>query len=208
MLGLIKKELLMIKGNFKLITIMLVICCFMSLQGTTDLSFFAPILVVVACLSTFSYDQYNKWDAYAITLPNGRKNVVKAKYIATLLLGIITIVLSALLEVIIGNMKNGVDYEVVLTLVVGSIMAISVLISIIYPLVFKFGVEKGRIILFIATFAIIAICGILFKQDITTQMETTQFLDAYGTVILPVIIFLMLGISYKISQRIYSKKDF
>ena len=34
-------------------------------------------------ISTFSYDEFNNWNSYVATLPNGRKNAIIAKYIAT-----------------------------------------------------------------------------------------------------------------------------
>ena len=67
MLGLIKKDLLMIKSNFKLILIMLVVFFIMALQGEFDISFIPTFIIAMLFMTTFSYDEYNKWDAYAIT---------------------------------------------------------------------------------------------------------------------------------------------
>ncbi|MDE5540007.1 MAG: ABC-2 transporter permease, partial [Bacilli bacterium] len=90
MLGLIKKDLFMIKSNLKILVILFVVYGLMAYQGEMSLSFVLPFMSVMIMISTFSYDTYNKWDAYSITLPNGRKNSVRAKYLATLLLIIIT----------------------------------------------------------------------------------------------------------------------
>ena len=77
MLGLIKKDLLMIKSNIKTLFIILVVYGVMAYQGQMDLSFILPFMSVMIMISTFSYDAYNKWDAYASCLPNGRQNSVR-----------------------------------------------------------------------------------------------------------------------------------
>ena len=81
MLGFIKKDLLMIKSNIKILAILLLIYIVMAFQGQLYLSFLLPFMGVMIMVSTFSYDTFNKWDAYAVTLPNGRKNSVRGKYI-------------------------------------------------------------------------------------------------------------------------------
>ena len=77
--------------------ILFIVFGFMTFNGEMDLSFVLPFMSVVIMISTFSYDVYNKWDAYVITLPNGRKNVVKAKYIATFILIVVSILITILL---------------------------------------------------------------------------------------------------------------
>ena len=78
MVGLIKKDLLMIKSNLKMVLIMLVVFFIMALQGEFDISFVPPFIVVMLFMSTFSYAEFNKWDASAVTLPHGRKTVVQS----------------------------------------------------------------------------------------------------------------------------------
>ena len=96
MTGLIKKDLLMIKSNLKMILVILFVFFIMALQGEFDISFVPEFIVVMLFISTFSYDEYNKWDAYAITLPNGRNSVVASKYLATLILITISIIIMAI----------------------------------------------------------------------------------------------------------------
>ena len=101
MLGLIKKDFFMLKGNFKTWLILLFVYIVMAFQELMSLSFLLPFMCVVTMLSTFSYDSYNKWDAYVCSLPDGRKNSVRAKYIATLLLIFVTVLITTILTVII-----------------------------------------------------------------------------------------------------------
>ena len=126
MLSLIKKDLLLMKNNLKLIGIMLVIFLFMILQGSYDLSFLPAMISIMLFISTFSYNEYNKWDAYAITLPNGRKNIVKSKYIATLILVGIFIIITLVLNIIIGYINKNIAFEEIIYAVKLEIVLIDV----------------------------------------------------------------------------------
>ena len=78
-----------------------------------------------------------------------------------------------------------------------------------YPLIFKYGIEKGRIGLFALTFAIVGIIGLLsrvIKIDIPNNI--ISFLDNYWFIVIPIVLIIILLISYKISKKIYLKKDF
>ena len=209
MVGLIKKDLLMIKSNLKMVLIMLVVFFIMSLQGEFDISFVPPFIVVMLFMSTFSYDEFNIWDAYAVTLPNGRKNVVKSKYVASLILTIVTIILTIILNSLVGLINNNLEFDKFISTIMGCVFGVILIQSIMYPFIFKYGMEKGRIGLFVISFAIVGIIGLLssvLKINIPTNVVT--FFDNYWFVIIPLISIVLLLISYKISEKIYLKKEF
>ena len=209
MVGLIKKDLLMIKSNLKLVLIMLVVFFIMALQGEFDISFVPPFIVVMLFMSTFSYDEFNKWDAYAVTLPNGRKNVVKSKYVASLILTIVTIILTIILNSLVCLINNNLEFDKFISTIMGCVFGVILIQSIMYPFIFKYGMEKGRIGLFVISFAIVGIIGLLssvLKINIPTNVVT--FFDNYWFVIIPLISIVLLLISYKISEKIYLKKEF
>ena len=209
MLGLIKKDLLMIKSNLKLIGIMCFVFLILALQGEFDLSFMPAFISVMLFISTVSYDEYNKWYAYATTLPNGKKNIVKSKYIATLILVFASILLTIILNIIIGILKNNLDLEKIISLMSGGLLGVIFIEALVYPLIFKYGIEKGRIGLFISTFGIVAIIGLLSKViKIKIPTNIISFIEHYWLIIFPILMITMLYISYKISKKIISKKEF
>ena len=160
-------------------------------------------------LSTFSYDDYNKWNSYAVTLPNGRKNIVKAKYIASIFLSLVAILLTYLLVILFGVANHNLNLEETTTTLLGCWSAIILLQSIMYPLIFKLGIEKGRIFLLVLVFGISALIGLLFQNiKISLSTEAIHFLDNYLLIILPFLMVIILYISYKISEKIVQKKEF
>ena len=209
MLGLIKKDLLMIKSNLKLVFVMLFVFFIMALQGDFDISYIPPFIIVMLFMSTFSYDEYNHWDAYAITLPNGRKNVVKSKYITTIVLALIAIIITIILNILVGIINNDLDFDKFIAIIVGCSAGIVCIQSIMYPLIFKYGIEKGRIGLFALTFVIVGIISLLSRIiNIEIPNNIVIFLDKYWFIIIPIVLIIILLISYKISEKIYLKKEF
>lgn len=210
MLGLIKKELLMIRSNLSILAISLFVYGIMAYQGEMDLSFLLPFMSVMIMISTFSYDAYNKWDAYTITLPNGRKNTVKAKYFATILLIMITTIIITILTIIIAYARtNSIDFMNILSTMIGAVFATTILQAFMYPTIYKFGVEKARIGIFIVVFGIAIIGSIIVKyMDFSFLKNAFHYIDNYWGIVTPIIMIIMLYISYKISKRIYLKKEF
>ena len=209
MSGLIKKDLLTIKGNLKTVLIIVILFIFMSLKGNQDMAFILPLLCIMLFISTFSYDEYNNWNAYAITLPNGRKNVVKGKYLATIIIIVLSTIITVIISYLISSKVNDFNAEKMISTMIGGIFSVVLIVSIMYPLIFKYGSEKGRIGLFIASFVVIAIFGLFLNDtDVSKLSNVINFLNKYWMIIIPLILVGMIYMSYLISKKIYLNKEF
>ena len=210
MLGLIKKDFLLIKANLKSMIIIFVIYIMLAFQGTFDATFIIPLIGIILFLSTFSYDDFNNWNSYAVTLPNGRKNVVRAKYIASTILMIILAVVAFSIGIGISYIKtNSINLDEIISSLMGTMLSSVIIISLLYPIVFKFGATNGRIILFAVVFGIAGI-GTLIAQfiDMAPIINIINKLDNYLLIAIPIIYIILLGISYLISSKIYQNKEF
>ncbi len=210
MLGFIKKELLMIKGNFKSIWLILIIYLLIGIFNKMDVSFILPFICTVIMISTFSYDNLNSWDAYAFTLPNGRKNLVKSKYLVTILTILFFSILSIPLSILITHLNNlPVNYLEILVTLFGAIFGTLFIISIMYPIIYKLGIEKARITIFVIIFGI-AIVGAILIQFVNFEFipNIISTLSNYLIPILIIILILSVLISYFISLKIVSKKEY
>ena len=210
MLGLIKKDFLLIKANLKSMIIIFVIYIMLAFQGTFDVTFIIPLIGIMLFISTFSYDDFNNWNSYAVTLPNGRKNVVRAKYTASIILTIILAIVSLTIGIGISYTKtNSINLDEIISSLMGTMLSSIIIISLLYPIVFKFGATNGRIILFAVVFGIAGI-GALIAQfvDTTPIINMINRLDSYSLIAIPIISAILLGISYLISNKIYQNKEF
>ncbi len=210
MLGLIKKDFLLIKANSKQMVIIFIVYLMLAFQGTFDATFIVPLIGIMLFISTFSYDDFNNWNSYAVTLPNGRKNVVRAKYIASIILTIILAIVSLTIGIGISYTKtNSINLDEIISSLMGTMLSSVIIISLLYPIVFKFGATNGRIILFAVVFGIAGI-GALIAQfvDTTPIINMINRLDSYSLIAIPIISAILLGISYLISNKIYQNKEF
>lgn len=209
MYGLIKKELLIIKQNLK--TFILTIAMFIGLTiiNESDMTFIMPFMAVMISISTFSYDNYNRFDAYVVTLPNGRKNVVRAKYISTLFFVLICFLIAIIALFIMYKSGINIDFETSVAGLIGCLVAVSLIISFMFPILYKFGVEKGRIALFIFSFGITGIAA-LISQNVHIKISTKiiSIFKNYYMVLIPLVSCTLLILSYLLSNHFYKNKEF
>ncbi len=210
MIGFIKKDLAMIKSNFKLLAVLIVVYAIMGLMDKMDISFILPFMCVMIMISSFSYENYNKWDAYSISLPNGRKNSVKSKYITTILMTLIVSIITIILSFIISYVNTQtINYEKILVTMFGTIFGTLLVLTIMYPIIYKFGVEKARIGIFLLVFGIVIIGSLLANfVNLSSILKSLAFLEDYLIIILIIVAIIMVYGSYKISEKIFNKKEF
>lgn len=210
MLGLIKKDFLIIKANLKSMVITFIVFLMLAFQGTFDVTFIIPIIGIMLFISTFSYDDFNNWNSYAVTLPDGRRNVVRAKYIASIILTVVLGIIALTIGIGISYIKtNAINLNEIISSLMGTALSSITIISLLYPIVFKFGATNGKIILFAVVFGIGGIVALVSNfVDMTSVINMINGLDNYSLIAIPIISVILLGISYLISNKIYQNKEF
>jgi ABC-2 type transport system permease protein len=210
MLGLIKKDFLLIKANLKSMVIIFIVYLILTFQGAFDVVFIIPLIGIMLFISTFSYDDFNNWNSYAVTMPGGRKNVVRAKYIASIILTVVLGIIALMIGIGISYTKtNSINLDEIISSLMGTILSSIIIISLLYPIVFKFGATNGRIILFVVVFGIVGTVALIAKFiDITCIINLINGLENDLFIAIPIISAILLGISYLISNKIYQSKEF
>lgn len=209
MRGLIKKDLLMMKESIKLSMVLLLVFLIIALKEENTLIFIPAFLSTMLFMTTFSYDEYNNWNAYAISLPKGRKNLVKAKYITNLGMLITVVAIFCALTSIIGLINNNGNLEETVYLSLGCIFALAIFQALLYPFIFKFGIEKGRIAILIGVFGLTGVAGLLKdKVNIEVPKKLMMFLENNWLLLALIAVIIILLISYLISRKIVDKKGF
>jgi hypothetical protein len=178
-------------------------------------TFFGVIIMMMTMMvvTTISYDDLAKWDSYALTMPVSRKEVVTGKYAVMLLLDALGVAMAlavGLIGVVI--LKNSSWEEMMAVLVI--IAAIGLIAgSTLLPLIYHFGTEKARIIIILVamvpTGLIVLVSGMMAEEQLS-QISGLFSNISLPLVLLTLIIFTLLYLyaSYRISLRIYDKKEF
>ena len=208
MKGLIKKDFLMIKSNINFILIVALILFVTSLFGNENYLFIPAFVSAMLIFSTFSYDEFNHFDAFVLTLPDGKKNVVKAKYLVAIILIILSSILTSIITLGYGLYKGEINLKEHIELILGLTSGIMFFIASMYPFIFKFGIEKARLGIFIGVFTITGIITFLATKLDGVSLPIEAFLNKWWMVLIPLVVIFMSLLSYKISEKIYLKKDF
>ncbi|MTL38121.1 ABC-2 transporter permease, partial [Turicibacter sanguinis] len=212
--GLILKDLLNLRKNLKTIIIM---CLFYTLLfstlNPTFLSGMITILFAMQILTTFSYDDYSKWNMYALSLPITKKQLVLSKYILGISFiifgGVFSFILTSLLSLFKGSFILG---DLVAS-IIGSTGIMILMILILLPLIFKYGVERSRIML-LAIFAIPTVLILIISKVLALTgipFPSEEQLNALLPVICIIATLILIAgsyVSYMTSVKIVTKKEY
>lgn len=206
MWGLIKKDLYVLKGYIG--TLLLFLLCFSALAIQTPSMLFIGLMVLpyMAMTVTFSYDQNANFNSYALTLPITRREIVKEKYMLLIGALLLMFLLTVLLTGTVTYFQTGsVSIMKIASIPFGTFLAMLSISLFQYPIIYKIGLEKGRIY----TIIIAAIAGILGTQIGNTGMNSELILlfQKYGLWAIACIVLVGYYISYRMSVRILQKKD-
>ena len=156
MSGLVRKDFYVVKSMGRSYLFMFGVFAFLSMMGVYDgvsvLSFLAVMMLIMLPINTFAYDEQSGWEKLAAATPAGRRGVVGAKYLFTVLLLAVGLALCAGIQAsmyafgIHGDGTLGECLEAsMITVCAGGILN-----AILLPLIFRFGTQKSRIFFMIA----------------------------------------------------------
>lgn len=206
MKGLILKDLLNLKSTFKMLGVMMVFFAVVFLpQGNGFIFGMIILMFAMMVVTTISYDDLAKWDAYALTMPVTRAEMVLSKYLVMVILNTLGAVLSLTVG-IVGSVIMGKRFDLEILAIIGVIYLVALIFgSVIIPLIYKFGTEKARLMLFLC--ALLPTALILLLEQFNVPMPTTGNPLIY---LIALIGFSVAGVvlSYLISLKIYRKKEF
>lgn len=202
MKGLMKKEFLMLWRASRAFGLICVVFIAMSAISQDNIIFlFMPIMISGLLPSTLlSYDERCKWQEFSGALPVSRAQLVSAKYL--LGLGCMTVVL--VVTVVVHLIVRRYPTEMLLTML-GGVYGLALFISAVsLPMMFKFGVEKGRL-WYYATLILVggasgASAGVatdVFNEGLPSYI---WLIFAFGVVIF--------ALSWLLAIRFYQKREF
>ena len=151
MKGLIRKDLYMMKTYFRISWVIVLI--FLVVGAVNEKASFyyiySCIMGGILPISLLSYDEKERWMDYADTLPVSTNTVVRSKYLLGLIFSLAVSVLATISYAVSCRMNRGGDLSSVPGMA-AVFFCISLLPAILLmPVIFKFGVEKGRILYYI-----------------------------------------------------------
>lgn len=176
--------------------------------------FFLNILLGMSVLLTvyqvMAYEDHNNIDYLISYLPVKRKEYVISRY----LLGIVSILLASILLCIVYfvSIKINQSQEMSLNILLPTSITSAILsMSVIIPLVLKFGINKGRVFMTIIVM-VVSTVPISIMSEISKDSKTLEtIMNVINTLGMPVIAVvisvIILLISIAISINLYKNKE-
>ena len=214
MKSLVMKDLFNIVHNAKSMLFMLGVFTVFLIpsSGVEGYIFVCAILCSMMIVTTFSFDDNSKWTRYAMIMPVSRKELVGGKFIVLAVFCAVGSLFGLIVGSIVGIITNkimpdpaGIGMLLVLTLVS---LAIALIIgSMAIPLVFKFGAERGRMVLLVSFFIPAGICFGIYQL---LAMLGVTLTDQFVFILLccsPLLALAWCYVMYQISYRIFAKQE-
>ena len=197
MKGLVWKDICTLLKQTKFILLLMVL--FACLPGYS-MSAFAIFYGAMLPITALAYDERSKWDELAAMMPYSVKEIVGSKYVLGLLLVGSISALSIAARIVTGIIKaTPFDAEGIMSTVILACLSL-VLLMVDLPLMFRLGVEKGRIIYILLT-CVGVVAGVSYIDQLMAVLDSMMV----STMLLIVLLVTAvgLGVSYCISARIY-----
>lgn len=212
MIGLLHKDLLLLRKSLGLYGLFLAFYLGLSVAGVFPLSVASAVLEVcllVLPLSAFAFDDQARWDRYVMALPLSPAQVVGGRYLLVLLLVAAAMVGSGLVCAVAGALRLSAAETAASALVTTGLALL--IQDLCLPLCYKLGLERARAVFYCL------MCLPLFGGIAADKLGWVDFslLNALSRpqVLLLCAVPLLLGlaglwVSYRFSCRIAAAEEY
>lgn len=193
---LIKDWKTLLKQTKVMLAIVVVFACVPGSYMSAFALFYAAMLPITA----LAYDERAKWDELAAMMPYTAKSIVGSKYVLGLTLVLPVLALSILSRLLVHS--TPIASEDTVALLITACLSL-ILMAIDLPFMFRFGVEKGRLIYIVLTCAFV-IVGVTYADklaDMANSFEAAMVTAVPLLLLAAAVIALLL--SFAISVRVY-----
>lgn len=207
MKGLILKDLLIERKLFLvyLATIFFFVLIFWKNQGVYAVMGILVFSSVMLTLNAQGLDERSRWDKWSQTLPLRPGSLIGGRYGFGILMSFINGILIVILFLLSGQ---SLMFSIKLALVIFGIILIY--LAILLPIVYKFGTEKGRLIMLGLMFlpaALITWLGGRF-ETLHISDELIHWFSSFGLWVALILGVVFMGLSLLVSVRIVQNKDY
>ena len=164
---------------------------------------FAVIYAAMMPYTALAYDERSKWDQMAAMMPYSTRDVVLGKYVFGWLCIGAAAVLSGLFQAVLSLVT---DREVLPGTLVLSVLGALCILAITLPVMFRFGVEKGRLAMFLIIFLVCGTAGAIASITVSGDGGAFAFQGPI-LVVMSIAALVLTAVSVPLSIRFYTKRQ-
>lgn len=209
MKALIYKDLLVVKKQVLLM--LLILAAILSILAVQGQYLALPVGIMLISfmipLMSFGYDEQCRFEKFAFAGPITRTEFVLSKYVPALVLALIGGV--STFATLVLSQKQTVDGAILFSVLATALPLI--MISVLFPMVFKLGVERARFVVIVAyatIFAFISAAKTVLERSSGLFEKLKDFSLPLATLICTAVIILVCVASMIISDRIVKQKEY
>ena len=209
MINLLKKDLVAcFKTDIKTIVKLIVgLIIFSFILFPISVIMIPLFISYIFILRSFYLDELNKCDYFFNSLPIEKEDIVYSKYLLAMIVIMISLIFTFLYSKIMNYMWGFNNFNIDSILSILNIILL--LISILFPIIFKYGYRKSYVLinLIIAVVIIVSMFSFMGGSTESNTTETVSNLRDNSLIIKTGISMILYLISMNISNKIYIKKE-
>ncbi|MCI9023269.1 MAG: ABC-2 transporter permease [Dorea sp.] len=218
MKGLLIKDFKLLKGQKQFFAAVLIVMT-VFLMTSTSLSFvisYITVMMGMLTLTTIGYDEHENGMGYLFTLPVSRKGYVREKYLFGIMTTLPVLAVVSAIAFLVSGIRH-IDFSVEEWggAIMGSMLIVTMMLSLLIPIELKFGAERSRIAMTLVFGGAFAVVFIGVKAGEFLGIDWKIWLDRLNGLDLPVVwgAFAVicggaLAISYLFSLRFLMRREF
>lgn len=195
MIGLMLKDAYTITKQMRGFLILTVVC---AVVPSERLFIYATFFASMVSITALAYDEQAKWNKLAAMMPYSTGEIIGSKY----LIGYAAEAVVCVLSIISRLITSAVTGQKIQTATMEVFLMISCIAWIVQainlPIMFKFGVQKGRLVWIILTIAGMSILTTGMFGEVIAEMELPFLIG-----VMPIIAIVFNIISFLISKMLY-----
>ena len=166
-------------------------------------AFYSTFAVVYASMlpyTALAYDERSHWDQMAAMMPYSDRDLVLSKYVFGWLFAVAAAAATFVLQTVLAAVWPGAEGPSVPVILLSVCVAVCIL-DITLPMMFRFGVEKARLAMFLIIFLVCAGAGAISVID---QSGGPDF--GFQMWAPPAVAVVMTAVSVPLSVRFYGRR--
>ena len=199
MLGLLLKDIYNVRKQTIWYLAMIALFCGLSiiLKNVAFSSTIGILVTISMPLTAIAYEEKDGWQKFVVASGTKIRTIVGEKYLLGIVFALVSIIVVAVTVMLVGEPENRA-----VEITAPICMQVFVL-SVVLPMVVKFGVERGRVYMIVAAVALMAVLIAVFPLLEDMQEGGTIFI-----ICACVFTVVAICVSFLASLKIYKSKEF
>ncbi len=215
-LGLLKKDWALMAKQMRMLAIYLVVLLAIFSFTLSDMLFlvsFFSVLLFMMSTNCFAYDEQVSFGKLLAASPLSPRTVVLSRYLLSFLVGLAGASLITLLNLALSSFRpeGGTTLEAALAALLTSVGIAVLLMSVLFPLFYKFGVNKSRLMILLVCaipIAAVALLKFLVPEELWEGFAIPAPLASAFPFLLAALLILAAGVSIRISIGIVRNQQY